>query len=121
MLTISVRACWERNLNMSADDILSQVIAEAGYDAPGILDRANSDEYKKALRARTQEAKQIGLCGVPSYRVFRKRDGQDWKQVGDVVWGQDEMPVVEDLIVGWNGEGGADVPRAVDAKSGSRL
>lgn len=115
------RACWERNLNMSADDILSQVIAEAGYDAPGILARANSDKYKKALRARTQEAKQIGLCGVPSYRVFRRRDGQDWKQVGDVVWGQDEMPVVEDLIVGWNGEGVADVSRAVDAKSGSKL
>lgn len=106
---------------MSSDDVLSKVITEAGYDASSILARANSDEYKKALRAHTQEAKQIGLCGVPSYRIFRKRDGQDWRQVGDIVWGQDEMAVVEDLIAGWNGERVADVPQFVDAKSRSKL
>jgi len=115
------RACWERNLDMSSDDVLSKVITEAGYDASSIMARADSDEYKKTLRAHTQEAKQIGLCGVPSYRIFRRGNGRDWAQVGDIVWGQDEMAVVEDLIAGWNGEGIADVPQFVDAKSWSKL
>ena len=106
---------------MSSNNVLNQVIAEAGYDAASIMARANSDEYKNALRACTQEAKQIGLCGVPSYRVFRRRDGQEWKQVGDTVWGQDELAVVEDLIAGWDGEGVADISQATGAGSRSKL
>lgn len=95
---------------MSSDEVLKQVIAEAQYDADAIMQRANSDEIKKALRACTQEAKEVGLCGVPSYRVFRRASGGGvWTQAGDVVWGQDELVVVEDLIAGWDGEGIATV------------
>ena len=105
------RACWERNLNMSDDKVLAQVITEAGHSADAILASANSDKMKQELRARTKEAKDIGICGVPTYRVFRREIGQtDWKQAGDLVWGQDELAVVEDLIVGWNGSGVATVP-----------
>lgn len=105
------RACWERNLNMSSDEVLAQVIAEAGYDAKAVLSKANSDTVKKSLRARTAEAKEAGLCGVPTYRVFRRKAGSEaeWQQTGDLVWGQDELAVVEDLIAGWDGSGVAKV------------
>ena len=87
---------------MSSDEILRNVISEAGYDGADVLSRANSPETKKGLRARTLEAKGAGLCGVPSYRVFQRNAGSkdQWKQVGDMVWGQDEISVVEDLIAG---------------------
>ena len=98
---------------MSSDEILHQVIAEAGYNATEILTRANEKICKDELRARTREAKEIGLCGVPSYRVFRRKiereREEDWAQVGDIVWGQDESVVVEDLIAGWKGQGNAKV------------
>lgn len=98
---------------MASDEVLHQVIAEGGYDATEILTRANEKKYKDELRARTSEAKEVGLCGVPSYRVFRRKVGrereEDWAQVGDIVWGQDESVVVEDLIAGWNGQGVAKV------------
>lgn len=101
---MTVRACWERNLDMSSDDVLKQVISETQYDADHIMRRANSDEVKKDLRARTQEAKAVGLCGVPSYRIFRRNTAaSEWEQVGDLVWGQDETAVVEDLIAGCDG------------------
>ncbi|KAM3422083.1 hypothetical protein BST61_g2459 [Cercospora zeina] len=99
------RSCWERNLNMSDDNVLKQVIQEAGYDATAILKEANSEKVKQELRAQTKEAKDTGICGVPTYRVFHKKLGPQastWKQSGDLVWGQDEIAVVEDLIAGWD-------------------
>jgi 2-hydroxychromene-2-carboxylate isomerase len=104
--TTTVRACWEQNKDMSSDEVLSSAIAEAGYDAKSIMAKANSPEIKQDLRVRTKEAKDTGICGVPSYRIFRRRVGQqdqDWKLVSDIIWGQDESAVVEDLIAGWDG------------------
>lgn len=96
---------------MSSDEILAQVITEAGFDAKAVLSKANSDAVKKDLRARTAEAKEAGLCGVPTYRVFRRKagSGKEWRQTGDLVWGQDEVSIVEDLIAGWDGSGVAKV------------
>lgn len=98
---------------MSSDDVLKQVISETRKDADHIMERANSDEIKKGLRARTKEAKDNGLCGVPSYRVLRKASGDsEWKEVGDIVWGQDDSNVVEDMIAGGSGDEVATVASA---------
>ncbi|KAF2214389.1 hypothetical protein CERZMDRAFT_37374 [Cercospora zeae-maydis SCOH1-5] len=116
------RACWERNLNMSDDQVLMQVIQEAGYDATAILKEAHSEKIKQELRARTKEAKDAGICGVPTYKVFHKKLGSPastWKQSGDLVWGQDEIAVVEDLIAGWDSSTGVATvqeERARDSK-----
>ncbi len=121
----AVKACWESNKDMSSDRVLHSVIAEAGYDADSIMAKANSPEIKQDLRARTKEAKDTGICGVPSYRVFRRRIGQgdqDWRLASDIIWGQDETVVVEDLISGWDGQsgvleaGGDEVSRIGSAK-----
>ncbi|KPI40947.1 uncharacterized protein AB675_10862 [Cyphellophora attinorum] len=107
LVDVLFRACWERNKDMSSDEILREVIAEAGYDADAIMKSANSAEIKQDLRARTKEAKDIGICGVPSYRIFRRQKGQvgvDWKLVSDIIWGQDDIAAVEDLISGWDGQ-----------------
>jgi hypothetical protein len=63
--------------------------------APGIKDK---------LRELTAEAKSAGICGVPSYRVFKSNGTGGWDAKGGVVWGQDETNVVEDLIAGWDDE-----------------
>jgi 2-hydroxychromene-2-carboxylate isomerase len=96
-----VRGCWEQNLDMANDEVLLKCIDAAGFDGSKILEKANSAEVKADLRARTKEAVDEGVCGVPSYRVFRRKQGQDWKQVGDIVWGQDLINDVEDYIAGW--------------------
>ncbi|ETN41601.1 uncharacterized protein HMPREF1541_03537 [Cyphellophora europaea CBS 101466] len=107
LVDVLFRGCWERNLDMASDKVLHSVIAEAGYDADSVLACANSAEVKQKLRDLTKEAKNIGLCGVPSYRVFRRTIGDDeqsWKLSSDTIWGQDEIAVVEDLISGWDGK-----------------
>lgn len=93
---------------MSNDNILHSVILDAGYNADSIISRANSSEIKQNLRARTKEAKDTGICGVPSYRIFRRSAaGGDWKLVSDIIWGQDESVVVEDIIAGWDEQASA--------------
>ena len=85
--------------------------------------KASTDAVKDQLRQLTAEAKAAGLCGVPSYRVFRQLNGR-WENVGGVVWGQDEINVVEDLIAGWNPEQSdvvAEVRTTTHSKAISRL
>ena len=109
---------------MSSDDVLRDTITEAGYDGQHILARANEPDIKADLRARTKEAKDVGICGVPSYRVFRRNAGRAeaaWEPFGDIVWGQDELAVVEDLIAGWDGNGVADVGPDIPSLRKSRL
>jgi len=120
-LTNVDRGCWEQNLDMSSDEVVQQVIQDAGFDGGAVLARASSDKYKQALRNLTQEAKQIGLCGVPSYRVFRRASDHSWKQAGGLVWGQDELAVVEDMISGASDNDFASVPSANSETHTSRL
>lgn len=96
---------------MSSDEVLAKAIDEAGFDSKVVLEKANSPEVKKDLRARTAKAKELGICGVPTYIVSRRRAGSqdEWQQVGDMVWGQDELAVVEDMIAGSDGNDVATV------------
>ncbi|OAP55984.1 hypothetical protein AYL99_10136 [Fonsecaea erecta] len=112
------RACWERDVNVSDDKVLAEYLTTAGCDGAGLLKKASSQAVKDALRNNTQAAVDAGICGVPSYRVFEKThagwvsDGVE----GGVIWGQDELVVVEDLVAGWKQQessvGGYDRPAA---------
>jgi 2-hydroxychromene-2-carboxylate isomerase len=98
---------------MADEKVLHAMITEAGYDADRIVDKANSPDLKQELRSRTQEAKDTGICGVPSYRIFRRNIGdRDWKLVSDIIWGQDELVVVEDIISGWDGRSSVQETRS---------
>jgi 2-hydroxychromene-2-carboxylate isomerase len=98
------------------------VLTSAGFDAADLIAKASKQEVKDQLRVNTEEAKRLGLCGVPSYRVLEKQGGE-WKPVGALVWGQDELGVVMDLIAGWReGDGGvADVAPEVKWEGRARL
>jgi len=86
---------------MSDEKVLAQTLSSAGFNASELLAQASTQRVKDILRANTQEAKDIGINGVPSYRVSH-RTPQGWKVNGGIVWGQDETNVVKDLILGWN-------------------
>jgi hypothetical protein len=73
---------------------------EAGFDATSLLEQAALQGPRDILRANTQKAKDLGLCGVPSYRVWHATLN-GWENHGGVIWGQDETNVVLDLISGW--------------------
>jgi 2-hydroxychromene-2-carboxylate isomerase len=86
------------------------VLESAGFNGADLIEKASTQAIKDQLRVNTEEAKKLGLCGVPTYRVLEK-DGNEWTPAGGLVWGQDELNVVMDLIAGWReSDGGvADV------------
>jgi 2-hydroxychromene-2-carboxylate isomerase len=97
------------NANVSDESVLADVLTKGGYDGADLVKKANAPEIKAKLREFTAEAKQMGICGVPTYRVLRQDGNGTWKNVGGLVWGQDETNVVEDLIAGWDPESSDDV------------
>ena len=124
----TVRASWELNINVSSEETLARFLSSSGHDPTTLLAKAASPPVKHALRLNTAEAIDAGVCGVPSYRVSEKMDAgrEEWVVSGvegGVIWGQDEMVVVEDLVAGWKQEqeqegterrgfGGYDLPSA---------
>jgi len=113
------RGCWEQNENMSDDTVLTHVLDQAGYNGAELVRAANAPEIKSKLRDATAEAKTLGLCGVPSYRVLRQNDAGEWVLQGGMVWGQDETNVVEDLVAGWDAENSTDIAEPRKAASAS--
>ncbi|KAF2107276.1 DSBA-like thioredoxin domain-containing protein [Lophiotrema nucula] len=97
------RACWEENEDVADNKVLAAVLDKGGFNGRDLIERSSQQAVKDHLRKLTQEAKDTGICGVPSYRVFREASDGSWQNNG-VIWGQDELNVVEDLIVGWNDE-----------------
>jgi 2-hydroxychromene-2-carboxylate isomerase len=88
------RAYWvdDRDLNDAAE--LARICREAGVD-PKLVDEAGSDALRDALRRSTDEARERGLCGAPSFVV------------GDLLfWGQDRLPFVEKALRGWRPKAG---------------
>jgi 2-hydroxychromene-2-carboxylate isomerase len=104
---------------VSDDAVLRAVLDQGGFNGADLITRANEPVVKAKLRALTAEAKDSGLCGVPTYRVLRQSNDGDWKAVGGLVWGQDEINVVEDLIAGWDPESSGEVAEVAKGKKGA--
>jgi 2-hydroxychromene-2-carboxylate isomerase len=95
--------------------VLVSILNKGGCDGADLVRKANAPDAKAKLRALTAEAKALGICGVPTYRVFHQTSMGDWANTGGVVWGQDETNVIEDLVAGWDvdsSETRAEVRRA---------
>jgi 2-hydroxychromene-2-carboxylate isomerase len=110
---------------VSNESVLSSVLDQGGYNGADLIAKANAPAVKTRLRELTAEAKEKGICGVPTYRVLRQNAQGKWSLAGGIVWGQDEINVVEDLIAGWDPEHQNEVaePRRVtyEAKQSARL
>ena len=78
-----------------------RVLDKADYNGADLLAQANNPAVRTKLRENTTAAKAAGICGVPTYRVLRQNDNDQWRSCGGLIWGQDETSVVEDLIAGW--------------------
>jgi len=84
------RAAWQRNTNIGDETVLVKVLSEAGFDAKSLIERAQSTVVKEQLTSNTLMASNSGVIGVPSYIVD-----------DELVWGQDRINVVQDLLCGW--------------------
>ncbi len=80
------RAMWVDDRDISDVDVLTQIAARCGaHDA---IARIESPEVKQALFTATDEAKERGVFGVPTFAVRE-----------DLFWGQDRLAEVERALL----------------------
>jgi len=85
------RAAWVLNKNIGDDAVLQNVLNEAGFNGQKLLKAAQENDIKDKLKDNTTRAITAGVCGAPSFQI----------NGGDVIWGQDRLDVVADILCGW--------------------
>lgn len=81
------KAIWVSDRNISEEEVLADLLTQAGHDTAAILEAARSDAIA-AIRARnTEEAIASDAVGVPAYVV----DGEPF-------WGQDRAEYVDRML-----------------------
>jgi len=89
-------AAWGQGRDVGKHEVLADVLTTAGFDAEALLSGASDPAVKAQLRANTDRAVALGVCGVPTFRVG-SADGDD----GHRFWGQDRLDQVDAALRGW--------------------
>ena len=79
---------WGRDRDISQDEVLAEIAAEAGFDREEYLSAVRSPALKDRLKANTQELIDRGGFGSPTMFV----DGDD------MYFGNDRLVLVEDAL-----------------------
>jgi len=84
-------AAWTKDRNIGDVAVLKEIMTNAGFDAEKLLEESNQQAVKDQLKDNTLQAQTMGACGVPTFIVNDQY----------IVWGQDRLDVVADLLAGW--------------------
>ncbi|KAK4700647.1 hypothetical protein P7C70_g5596, partial [Phenoliferia sp. Uapishka_3] len=88
-------AAWRDKKGISDNEVLADVLLAAGFDGEKLVrdatTGAKSQTAKEILRANTEEAVTLGICGAPTFQVEKT-----------LIWGGDKINVVQDLLLGWD-------------------
>ncbi|MGH8192646.1 MAG: 2-hydroxychromene-2-carboxylate isomerase [Rhodanobacteraceae bacterium] len=76
-------AIWREGVDVSDADALREVLQNGGFDAVNLIVAATAGEVKQRLRSATQEAIDLGIFGVPTFRLR-----------GELFWGADRVDTV---------------------------
>ncbi len=92
------RAIWVDDRPVDTPEALGPVLAEHGFDARALLERAQTPAIKQALRRNTEEAQAAGACGVPTVEVTSPG------RPPALFWGQDRLEMAFAAVRGWRAE-----------------
>ena len=84
---------WGEDRDISKDDVLREIVREAGLDEKEFFAKIASDEYKAKLRANVDELIARGGFGSPTMFVD-----------GSMFFGNDRLPLVEHALEAGTGE-----------------
>lgn len=85
------RALWADDRDIGQPAVLRRVLDDAGLDGAALIEAADAEPVKAALRANTEAAATAGACGVPTFLVDDTV----------LVWGIDRLEHVERALAGW--------------------
>ena len=93
-------AVWSEGLDVADHDVLHALLARHGIDADAVRAASETADIKQRLRNATQEAIDVGVFGVPTFRLRN-----------ELFWGADRVDAVAWAIQG----GGIDEAAYADA------
>uniref|UniRef100_A0A1D1YP08 2-hydroxychromene-2-carboxylate isomerase n=1 Tax=Anthurium amnicola TaxID=1678845 RepID=A0A1D1YP08_9ARAE len=88
------KACWVDNTPIGAsNEILIETLNKSGFDGNALFQAAqqNTNNVKDKLRENNEQAIKLGIFGAPMFQV----------DDGELIWGQDSINIVLDLLNGW--------------------
>lgn len=80
-------AIWQNGLDVNNEADVQQHLQELGLDVTDILQGCQQQEIKLALKQSVEDAHQLGLFGVPAFKVN-----------DDVFFGQDRLLFVQQVL-----------------------
>jgi len=78
---------WAEGKDIGNPDNLLIFLEEEGFDGKQILDKVNTKEMRKGLKANVKEALSKGVFGVPSFIIDK-----------ELFWGNDSIPFMESFL-----------------------
>lgn len=82
-----MRAVWSEGINAGGDRGLRQIVERAGLDWVQAMQLIGNDDWRLQAEDNRREMMELGLWGVPSFRVGNT-----------TTWGQDRLWVVEEAL-----------------------
>ncbi|MCX5743430.1 MAG: DsbA family protein [Proteobacteria bacterium] len=98
-------AYWQRGEDVTSDAVIRAALEGAAVASDDVLHafaRADDDDLKAELHARTAEAIELGIFGAPAWIVRRA----DPARAPLLVWGQDRLAHLAAILDGWEPEEG---------------
>ena len=86
-LSRAYAACWQEDMDLGDEAVVAGLLAEAGEDAPAIVERAKSAMVEALYAENGGHAIAAGVFGAPSYVLD-----------GEVFWGQDRLEMLDDAL-----------------------
>ncbi len=85
------RALWAEGRDIGQDEVVVDVLTDAGLDAAALVEGAADPAIKQRLFANNAAAEAAGVCGVPGFVL----------EDGMVLWGQDRLFLLDACLSGW--------------------
>jgi 2-hydroxychromene-2-carboxylate isomerase len=80
-------AIWQDGLDVNDEQAVAQHLTDIGFDVADILQGCQQQEIKQALKQTVADAHELGLFGVPAFKVGE-----------DVFFGQDRLMFVKQAL-----------------------
>lgn len=80
-------AIWQDGLDVNDEQAVAQHLLDIGFDVQDILQGCQQQEIKQALKQTVADAHELGLFGVPAFKV-----------ADDVFFGQDRLMFVKQAL-----------------------
>lgn len=78
---------WVEELDLARDDVIAELLVEAGHDAQAVLSAARGPTAEAVYALNLQSALAADVFGAPSYVLD-----------GEVFWGQDRLALLDDAL-----------------------